>query len=650
MRLRRRRRHADDWEGGAPNAPDDQTITTDGNQQVVQEDEDSDDGGIDWSKMPPEEVFKNFDADGSGEIDLEEFKVMLKKLRIQMSSAKAVKYFKMCDVDDSGSIDFEEFRVALFACDPNNGNPIGFAPNALLTPIDAFEMFDEDGSGNINEDEFYFVLEYLKLQISDADQERLFLKYDKDQSGEIDYDEFRQIWLATANVKKELTDRGVDVPKFASRKKLERILERCIDEEEEQERRAMAEAERWRTWRAILDQKNEYIKHARRRAQIELCKALDAAGQIYVFGRGARGQFGAEGVGRDHEIVQKLWTRRVTAGKADLDPNAKMDSLEQKDAIDVEALRNELASSPFNDLIVAENAAKLWGRRVYDAAVSDTVILAQSDLGELWTWGGADQWWYEIEPDAHWQTHWRGDTTPRSQLLLGTRFKAEPPPPEVDEVGDLQDGSESLKIVLTYYGKWQAPPPDVDRRKFYADECLPTVDYQWIVTSLEVRGKQPEEMTKLMLCDLLHRDILLEKRVLGERAHRRIHELEEEIRELKKVRRVALAKRLVVDITKMWAPLREIQAEEDARDRQKKQTEVVEKIVQRPRPFNVATHNVSLRRPSASTPTRPGARTSRRPPRTRRPSAARGAIQSSSSPAASRRGGPARRSPRGTPR
>ena len=111
-----------------------------------------------------------------------------------MSSAKAVKYFKMCDVDDSGQIDFEEFRVALFACDPNNGNPIGFAPNALLTPIDAFEMFDEDGSGNINEDEFYFVLEYLKLEVSDANQERLFLKYDKDQSGEIDYDEFRQIW------------------------------------------------------------------------------------------------------------------------------------------------------------------------------------------------------------------------------------------------------------------------------------------------------------------------------------------------------------------------------------------------------------------------------------------------------------------------
>ena len=88
--------------GGAPGAADDQTVNTETTgtrrQQAQQEEEDDDDDGIDWSKMPPEEVFKRFDTDGSGEIDLEEFKVMLKKLKIQMSSAKAVKYFKMCDV------------------------------------------------------------------------------------------------------------------------------------------------------------------------------------------------------------------------------------------------------------------------------------------------------------------------------------------------------------------------------------------------------------------------------------------------------------------------------------------------------------------------------------------------------------------------
>ena len=345
----------------------------------------------------------------------------------------------------------------------------------------------------------------------------------------------------------------------------------------------MAEAERWRSWRAILEQKNEYLKHARRRAQVELCKALDAAGQIYVFGRGAMGQFGAEAA-RDEaaagrEVVQKLWTRRVTAGRADLESGG-VGSIERTDAVDVDALRAEMATSPFVGLCVAENTSMLWGRRVYDAAVTDTVIVAMSDLGEMWSWGGADHWWYEIETDAHWQNNWRGDTTPRSQLLLGTRTKSEPPP-EILKDMTAEDPTEALKVVLTYYGKWKVPPPDADRMRYYCDELLPQVDYGFIKMSLEVRGKDPGEMTKLMLVDLLYRDVLLEKRVLGERAHRRIHELEEEIRDLKKRRRMSLAKRLILDITKMWAPLREIQAEEDARDRQLKQTNMVEAIAKR---------------------------------------------------------------------
>ena len=46
----------------------------------------------------------------------------------------------MCDCDGSGEIDIEEFKVALFATDPDSGNPVGFAPSSLLTPLDAFEV------------------------------------------------------------------------------------------------------------------------------------------------------------------------------------------------------------------------------------------------------------------------------------------------------------------------------------------------------------------------------------------------------------------------------------------------------------------------------------------------------------------------------
>ena len=61
-----------------------------------------------YDAMTPEEVFMEFDVDGSGFIDMAEFKDMLPKLGVKMSSAKALKYFKMCDTDGSGEIDFEE--------------------------------------------------------------------------------------------------------------------------------------------------------------------------------------------------------------------------------------------------------------------------------------------------------------------------------------------------------------------------------------------------------------------------------------------------------------------------------------------------------------------------------------------------------------
>lgn len=44
--------------------------------------------------------------------------------------------------------------MALFACDPNTGNTLGFSPSSLLGPRDAFELFDEDGTGEIDELEF----------------------------------------------------------------------------------------------------------------------------------------------------------------------------------------------------------------------------------------------------------------------------------------------------------------------------------------------------------------------------------------------------------------------------------------------------------------------------------------------------------------
>jgi Ca2+-binding EF-hand superfamily protein len=90
---------------------------------------------------------------------------------------------------------------------------VGFQPTKFLTPIDAFEMFDEDQSGQthcalgerhftvfqssgfLDEDEFRYAVEYLKLPINDEQLENLFYLHDLNYTGMIDYVEFREIFL-----------------------------------------------------------------------------------------------------------------------------------------------------------------------------------------------------------------------------------------------------------------------------------------------------------------------------------------------------------------------------------------------------------------------------------------------------------------------
>ncbi len=111
------------------------------------------------------QVFVSFDKDGDGKISFDEFYGMLKELGVDITSAKALKYFKRIDSDQSSAIDIHEFRIGLFALNPQSGSSCGFSPSNLLTPMDAFEMFDKDGSGSIDEDELFFVLKYLGIKV-----------------------------------------------------------------------------------------------------------------------------------------------------------------------------------------------------------------------------------------------------------------------------------------------------------------------------------------------------------------------------------------------------------------------------------------------------------------------------------------------------
>jgi Ca2+-binding EF-hand superfamily protein len=270
--------------------------------------------------MTPIDIFTLFDDDDSGLIDYGEFRKVLPMLDIHISDAKAYRYFKMCDSDGSNEIDLDEFKVALYLCDPTSGNPVGFKPTKFLTPMDAFEMFDEDASGFLDEDEFYYAFEYLQLTLKDTKHEKIFTKIDHDEQGSIDYLEFRDVFLAICNVRRELEDRGIEVPSFTTRATLESMFRAILLEEEERERMALAEARRYKRWLLEVRDKRKLLTRATWRALAELKTALDLGGHVYVFGGGSRGQFAAPSSSRlqtknfefqNFKVIADLWKDRV---------------------------------------------------------------------------------------------------------------------------------------------------------------------------------------------------------------------------------------------------------------------------------------------------------------------------------------------------
>merc|ERR1711920_929386 len=113
------------------------------------------------STMTWDNVFKHFDADGSGNIDLAEFKSVLSKLG-NSDEAKAEAAFKKADADASGEID----ALAEAACEK------------------AFKAIDADNSGNVSPAE-------ISAAVKGVDASAFLAVADKDGDGEISLAEFK---------------------------------------------------------------------------------------------------------------------------------------------------------------------------------------------------------------------------------------------------------------------------------------------------------------------------------------------------------------------------------------------------------------------------------------------------------------------------
>ncbi|KAI3512028.1 hypothetical protein L1887_19191 [Cichorium endivia] len=125
------------------------------------------------------EMFKMIDADGSGQITLEELKKGLEKVGADLKDSEIVHLMEAADIDNSGTIDYGEFVAAMLHINKVHKEDHMYA---------AFSYFDKDGSGYITADELQQACEQFGL--GDIHLDEVMRDIDKDNDGRIDYSEF----------------------------------------------------------------------------------------------------------------------------------------------------------------------------------------------------------------------------------------------------------------------------------------------------------------------------------------------------------------------------------------------------------------------------------------------------------------------------
>jgi calcium-dependent protein kinase len=136
------------------------------------------------------EIFFAFDKNGDGKISKEEFVTGLSNTNnlnnIIQNSGDIEGIIKNIDTDNNGYIGFEEFCIALI-----NKEKILTENNLRM----AFNVFDRDKSGGINQNELKYILGEYNSNAKEYLWRKMIEQIDLNRDGQISYEEFKKMMM-----------------------------------------------------------------------------------------------------------------------------------------------------------------------------------------------------------------------------------------------------------------------------------------------------------------------------------------------------------------------------------------------------------------------------------------------------------------------
>jgi calmodulin len=134
------------------------------------------------------EVFDLFDKDKDGAITTKELGDVMRALGANPNPSQLAEMINQVDKDGSGKIEFNPF-LEIFA-------EIIKDPNAEKNIMEAFKIFDKDGSGVISSHELRHVITTLGEKLTEDEADELIREADIDGDGTINYHEFVKIMIS----------------------------------------------------------------------------------------------------------------------------------------------------------------------------------------------------------------------------------------------------------------------------------------------------------------------------------------------------------------------------------------------------------------------------------------------------------------------
>jgi calmodulin len=133
------------------------------------------------------DIFDMFDKNENGTIQASELHSVLESLGRSSTDDDVNQFLMKLDVNENGVISKDEFISAV-------DEIYSFPQSTVDEVVQAFQIFDINGSGKITVDEMKTILLKFTNEFNEDDVNEIFDLIDVDQDGKVSYAEFAEIW------------------------------------------------------------------------------------------------------------------------------------------------------------------------------------------------------------------------------------------------------------------------------------------------------------------------------------------------------------------------------------------------------------------------------------------------------------------------